>query len=307
MLMRRVSVFLLLLCLGCTAQSIAPETKQRIEQQVRAVFNLPPDVTVDISPTRASDFPNYDALTVTLSREGKNQKVEFLLSKDNKTLLRMTKIDLTKDLYAEAMSKIDTQGRPVRGNPNAKVTLVNYDDFQCPFCSRMHATLMTEILPQYGDKIKIIYKDYPLPMHPWAPHAANDANCLAKASPQGYWDLADYLHANQRAISSGGSEQKSAAELDRLTLEYGKKYGADSKQLQACVKAQSDAIVKTSVAEGDSVGVSATPTLFVNGVRLEGAVDAAEVRAVLDERLRAVGVQPPPPPPATPQATPTSK
>ena len=66
------------------------------------------------------------------------------------------------------MKKIDLAGRPVRGNPDAKVTIVNYDDFECPFCSRMHSTLMSEILPQYGDKIKIVYKDYPLSMHPWA-------------------------------------------------------------------------------------------------------------------------------------------
>ena len=96
-----------------------------------------------MGPPTASEFPNYDAVTVTMSRDGKSQKSDFLLSKDGKTLLRMTKIDLTKDIYAETMSKIDVQGRPVRGNPNAKVTIVNYDDFQCPFCSRMHSTLMS--------------------------------------------------------------------------------------------------------------------------------------------------------------------
>ena len=199
--MRRTAIFLLLLCLGCTAQSIAPETRQRVQEQVRAYFNIPPEVTIEIGPPSASDFPNYDAITVTMSHEGKSQKAEFLLSKDGKTLLRMTKIDLTKDIYADTMAKINVDGRPVRGNPNAKVTIVNYDDFQCPFCSRMHATLMTEILPQYGDRIKVIYKDFPLPMHPWASHAANDANCLAKESPAGYWELADYMHANQRLIS----------------------------------------------------------------------------------------------------------
>lgn len=297
MLMRRVAIFLLLLCVGCKAQSVPPETRQRIEQQVRAHYDVPADVAIEVGSLTPSDFPNYDSVAVTLSREGKTQKIDFLLSKDGKSLLRMTKIDLTKDLYAETMEQIDLKGRPVRGNPNAKVTIVNYDDFECPFCSRMHSTLMTEILPKYGDRVKIVYKDYPLPMHPWAPHAANDANCLARETPAGYWDLADYLHANQRAIGSSNKAdlEKAYAELDRLTLDFGKKYGADASRLQACIKAPPDQIVKASISEGDKVGVSATPTMFINGRKLEGALDESEVSAAIDQQLRAAGVQPPAP------------
>jgi protein-disulfide isomerase len=142
-----------------------------------------------------SEFANYDLVPVTMSRQDKSQKAEFLLSKDGKTLIRFTKLDLTKDPYAETMNQISLTDRPVRGNPDAKVTIVNFDDFECPFCARMHSTLMTEILPQYKDKIKIVYKDYPLlQIHPWAQHAANDANCLAKENSAAYWELADYLH-----------------------------------------------------------------------------------------------------------------
>jgi len=295
--MRRVAIFLTLLCVGCRAQTVPPETRQRIEQQVRAHYDVPAGVTMEVGSLSPSEFPNYDSVAVTLSHEGKSQKIDFLLSKDGKTLVRMTKIDLTRDLYAETMGKIDLKGRPVRGNPDAKVTIVNYDDFECPFCSRMHSTLMTEILPKYGDRVKIVYKDFPLPMHPWAPHAANDANCLARETPAGYWDLADYLHANQRAIggSSSSDLQKAYAELDRLTLDFGKKYGADTSRLQACIKAPPDQILKASMAEGDKVGVSATPTMFINGEKLEGALDGSEVSAAIDQQLRAAGVQPPAP------------
>jgi len=244
-----------------------------------------------------------------MSRAGKSQEAEFLLSKDGKTLIRFTKIDLTKDIYAETMGKINMANRPVRGNPEAKVTIVNFDDFECPFCSRMHSTLMSQILPQYGDKVKIIYKDYPLPMHPWAIHAANDANCLAKESGPAYWQLADYLHANQRSISGPQQDvQLSDKELDRVTLDFGKKNNVDLEQLQACVKTQSDATVKASMDEGDKLGVQATPTLFVNGERLEGALDADEVRSALNRQLLAAGVQPPPmPPPPSAVPAPAAK
>ncbi len=81
-------------------------------------------------------------LTVTLSGGTHSSTHDFLISKDRKTLAHMEKMDLTQDL----MSKIDTKGRPVRGNPNAKVTIINFDDFECPFCSRMHSTLFPGLL-----------------------------------------------------------------------------------------------------------------------------------------------------------------
>jgi len=210
-------------------------------------------------------------------------------------------MDLTKDIYAERMNKIDVAGRPVRGNPEAKVTVVNYDDLQCPFCSRMHETLMQEILPQYGDRIKIVYKDFPLSMHPWAPHSANNANCLAAENGKAYWDFVDYAHANQKSIGSGQDLQKSTAELDRVALDLGKKNGANMDRLQACVKAQSDKALKASMDEGDSLGLNATPTMFINGQKLEGAVGVDEVKAILNQQLLAAGVQPPAQPPAAAQ------
>jgi protein-disulfide isomerase len=321
--MKRVAFLLLLVCAGCSAQSdsskaqptpaspapaqtpaavsgtpVAPDLKAKIQRQIQAQYDLPPDVKIDVGPRRPSDFPTFDIVTITLSGGGndaRQQKVDFLLAQDGKTLAKVTKMDLTKDVYAERMNKIDVKDRPVRGNPNAKVTVVNYDDLQCPFCSRMHATLMTEILPQYGDRIRIVYKDFPLSMHPWAPHSANDANCLAAENGTAYWEFADYVHANQKAISSGQDLQKATAELDRIALDLGKKHGADADRLQACIKSQPDKQLKSSMAEGESLGLNATPTLFINGQKLEGAVDVDEIRAVLNQQLLAAGVQPPAP------------
>jgi protein-disulfide isomerase len=312
--LKHLAILALLSCLGCSAQSTAPsvpsDVNERIQRQVRAYFNIPPDVTITVGTPKPSEFPNYDLLPVTMSRAGKSQEGNFLLSKDGKTLIRFTKLDLTKDPYAETMKQITLTDRPVRGNPDAKVTIVNFDDFECPFCARMHATLMNDILPAYKDKIKIVYKDYPLiDIHPWAEHAANDANCLAKESSAAYWQLADYLHANQRQISGAQqSVQASSAELDKLTMDFGAKNGVDKDKLQACVKAQADTIVKASITEGDSLGVNATPTVFVNGERLEGALDADSVRAALNRQLLSAGVQPPAlPVPVTPQHSEASK
>jgi protein-disulfide isomerase len=291
--MKRVAVLFLLMSVGCSAQNVSPELKAKIQRQIQAQYDLPADVKVDVGPRRPSDFPTYDTVTITLSGREHEQKVEFLLSQDGKTLAKVTKLDLTKDIYAERMSKIDVAGRPVRGNPNAKVVVVNYDDLQCPFCSRMHTTLMQEILPEYGDRIKIVYKDFPLSMHPWAIHSANNANCLAAENGAAFWEFADYVHANQKAIGSGQDVQKAKAELDRIALDTGKKHDADMTRLQACIKDQRDTVLKASMAEGEALGLNATPTMFINGQKLEGAVDPDEVRAILNAQLLAAGIQPP--------------
>jgi protein-disulfide isomerase len=309
-LMNRFVLVFLLVCAGCNAQSnntsqpatassaassaaVSPELQQRIEHQVRAQYELPPEITVTVGPRQPSDIAGFDKVTLVLNGHGKEQKIDFLLSKDDKTLARMTRMDLTHDVYAERAGKMDIQGRPVRGNPDAKVTIVNYDDYECPFCSRLHSTLTQDILPQYGDKIKIVYKDYPLPMHPWAKHAANDANCLAKASPASFWEFADYVHANQQEITGAKDLNKSFADLDRITLDMGKKNGADATALQACIKNQPDTVLKDSMSEAESMGVQATPTMFINGQKLEGAVDADDVKLVLNEQLKAAGIPPP--------------
>jgi protein-disulfide isomerase len=224
----------------------------------------------------------------------KKQTYDFLVSKDSKTLIRMTKMDLSKDPYADVMSKINLSGRPTRGNKDAKVIIVNYDDFQCPFCSRMHQTLFPKLLEEYGDRVQFVYKDYPLDeIHPWATRAAVDANCLAAQNNDAYWDFADYIHANQREVNSEKGSTAQFAALDRLTTAQGQKHNLDLTKLQACIKAQSTDSVKASVKEGDGVGVTATPTLFVNGQEMDGALPLTELRAAIDMALTQAGVPAP--------------
>jgi protein-disulfide isomerase len=221
-------------------------------------------------------------------------------------MMRVIKFDLSKDPFAETMSKIDTSGRPVRGAKASKVVVVNFDDFECPFCSRMHQTLFPQILKEYGDRVTFVYKDYHLvEIHPWATHAAVDANCLAAQNNDAYWDFADYIHANQREVNSEKTPAAKTDALDRLTMLQGQRHNLDVVKLQACIKAQDETAVKASMKEAEGIGVEATPTLFINGQKIDGAVPAGEVRAALDQALKAANL--PVPEHATVAAAPTSK
>lgn len=306
-LMRRSLFVLLLVCLGCVAQSAPPDLTRKIEHQVRFYYNLPADVKITVGAiTASSDVPGYDNISVKLDGDGKQKEYTFLLSKDRMTLLRVTKFDLTKDAYADLMSKIDVKGRPIRGAKDAKVVVVNFDDFECPFCSRMHQTLFPELLKEYGDRVEFIYKDYPLTeIHPWAVHAAVNADCLADQNSEAYWDFADYIHANKQEVDKEKTPEARFEALDKMTLLQGQKHNLDSAKLQACVKAQNQDAVRASMKEADGLGVNATPTLFINGRKIDGAVPIDEVRAALDSALQDAGVPVPQHIPAGP--TPASK
>jgi len=305
-LIRRSLLIWLLVCLGCVAQSAPPEVARKIEHQVRTFYSLPAEVKVTVGAiVPGADVPGYDTVSVTLDGDGKQKEYKFLLSKDRNTMLRVTKFDLTKDAYTELMRKIDVSGRPARGAKSAKVVVVNFDDFECPFCAQMHATLFPYIFKEYGDRVTFIYKDDPLTeIHPWALHAAVDANCLAAQSSDAYWDFADYIHANKKDVDSEKTAGARFDAVDRITLEQGQKHNLDATRLGACIKAQNEDAVRASMKEADALGVNGTPALFINGQKIDGAVSLAEVRATLDAALRDAGEpvpqhDPPAPAPAS--------
>ena len=290
-LFRRSLYILLLVCLGCVAQSTPPDLARKIEHQVRTFYSLPAEVKVTVgSITPSSEVQGYDSVSVKLDDEGKQKDYVFLVSRDRSTMLRVTRFDLTKDAFGDLMSKIDVNGRPSRGAKGAKVVVVNYDDFECPFCSRMHQTLFPQILNEYGDRVTFVYKDYPLTeIHPWAVHAAVDAGCLAAQNADAYWDFADYIHANKQAVDNEKTATGRLDAIDRMAQLQGQRHNVDIVKLMACLRAQNEDAVRASMKEADAIGVNATPTLFINGQKIDGAVPISEVRAALDSALRDAG------------------
>jgi protein-disulfide isomerase len=289
---------LLALCMaaGCKAQSASQGSRdlslnRRIEVMVRAQFNVPQDYTVTLEERKPSQIPGYDTLPVTLARGAKKTVVDFLISSDGKTLARLEKFDLAKD---PAFS-IDLTGRPIRGNPAAKVTVINYDDLECPYCARMHQSLFPSTLERYKGLVRFVYKDDPLvEIHPWAMHASVDSNCLAAQSGEVYWSYVDYLHAHGDEVSGPDrNPAKSFAALDRIARQQAILGKLDAGKLDACLAKQDETPVRASAHEAESLGVEGTPALFVDGERISGALPEELVWQVIDRALRAEGIEPP--------------
>jgi protein-disulfide isomerase len=286
------------MAVGCKAQPALQERpdltlSRHIEVLVRAQYNVPQDYAVTLGARKPSQVPGYDALPVTLSRGATSQVVDFLISTDNKTLARLEKFDLANNL----IFSINVAGRPIRGNPAAKVTVINFDDLECPYCAQMHRTLFPSTLDHYKDNVRFIYKDNPLPpeMHPWAMHAAVDANCLAAQSADVYWAYVDYIHGHGQEVSGEDRNlAKSFDALNRIARQQATLGRLDANKLDACIAQQDESAVRASMKEVEALRIDSAPAVFVDGERIDGALPQAQVWQVIDRALRAARVEPPP-------------
>jgi len=287
-MIRKISVLLMLLVLGCHAQNpvSTDELNRRVEKRARQMMGVPGYVQARVIGRKDSGYmPGADLITIEFSYQGQKQNVEMLITKDNKTLLPATRMDLTVDPQDEAMSMIDIKGRPIRGAADAKVTMVVFDDYQCPFCSKFHQTVL-EVLKDYGDRVKVVYKDFPLyTIHPWAERAAVDSQCLAAQKGEAYWDFVDALHANGKQIAAVSGAENQQKAVDNLAKELGAKHAVDAAKLEACIAQQPKEALHASQAEAEKLKIEGTPAVFINGERLDGAVPADALRQMLDSAL----------------------
>ena len=286
------------LSLGCHAQpaggTLSPELYRRVEILVRERAKVPPNYVIQIGPRTHSEVPGFDQIEVSFKVEGESSKpVSFLLSTDGKTLAQLSKFDLSRD----PRTLLTGGDRPSRGGTaSAPVQIVGFDDLECPFCARLNAEIFPALLTRYGTQVRIVYRDLPIPQHPWAMRAAIDVNCVAAESVAGYWDLVDQIHA--KAGDFGGPEHSLQAAndaLDKLATEEAKKQHVNEGAVAACVKKQDDAAVKASMKIGEELDVASTPVLYVNGEKFEGAYPLTDLFRFIDSALVAEGRTPPPP------------
>jgi len=290
----------LVLCGAPAARSATPQASQppvqgalhrKIELMIRSEFNVPSSCEIKIGARTPSLVPGYDTLRVTVLQGNKSTDVDFLISSDDKTLARMEKFDLDSN----PALLIDVRDRPIRGNPDAPVTVVNFDDLECPGCAYMHQQLFPAALDRYGNAVRFIYKDNPLTdIHPWALHAAVDATCLADQGANVYWSYVDYVHAHIQEVSGEGRDlPKSFSKLDQIASAQAVGAGLNPQRLQACLKKQDETPVRQSMREAAGLGIDRTPTLIVNGEQVRGFTSVDDIWKVIDRALRESGVDPP--------------
>lgn len=169
------------------------------------------------------------------------------------------------------------EGAPTLGKKGASVTLVEFSDFQCPFCNRFAPTLK-RVEKEYGDKVYIVYRQYPIPsLHPFALKAAEASLC---ANEQGkFWELHDLMFAEQTRLAVSDLKEKAT------------RLGMDKKKFDTCMdNGRYVEQVQNDIQEASRIGVTGTPAVFINGVELKGgAVPFETVAAAIDKELKSAG------------------
>ena len=162
---------------------------------------------------------------------------------------------------------------PVLGDVNAPITLIEYSDFQCPYCARAEATVK-QIIKDYPGKIKLVYKNFPLSNHDDAFIAAEAGLCAQEQSESKFWQLHDIMFADPKGLKLTGLVSKA------------KSVGLDINKFESCVKSSKHALrVNQDLAEGAKYGVNSTPAFFINGVLLLGAQPYEAFKQIIDEEL----------------------
>lgn len=264
---------------------------REIEVLLRSQFSVPPDYDIVFGAKSKSDTAGFDTLPVIFVHQGKQTKVNFLISKDGGTLARLEKFDVRKN---PALS-IDVNNRPVRGSSSAKVEIINFDDLECPYCAVLNSEILPKTLERYKGLIKIVYKDLPIEGHPWATRAAVDANCLASLSDSAYWAYVDYVHNHREEISGKQMDlSKSFQALDGIASKIGGQSRVVEPQLTMCLNKQDQSIVNSSLGLAKTLGLEGTPQVFVDGERLPaGARPTSELWPAIDRALKSRGIEPP--------------
>jgi protein-disulfide isomerase len=176
-------------------------------------------------------------------------------------------------LSAETQAKLAGTGAPSFGPADAKVTIIEFSDFQCPFCTRA-ASVAHQIKEKYGDKVRFVFRQYPLPMHGDAHLAAQAA--LAAHQQGKFWEYHDLLFANQRALTRSSLE------------DYAQQVNLNVPQLKKALDDQAlKAAVDSDVKLGEEVNVNGTPTLFINGKRVANPTEFEPVAKLIDAALGA--------------------
>ena len=256
------------LCLSILPAQEKPKSaldKTQMEAFVRHLLAVIPEVQVKVDDPKPSIVGNLLQVDVHFTYGTRSQDETFFVTKDGHNVVRGYVYDVAKNPFEPELEKLKTDKAPSFGAASAPVTFVVFSDFQCPNCREEAKALRQNLPATFPTQVRFFFKDYPLEqIHPWAKSAAIAGRCIYQQSPAKFWEYHDWIYDKQAEIN--------ADTLKNQVLEFANNAkDLDTLQLGRCIDTKAtEAEVDASIAEGKTLKVDATPTIFLNGRRLVG-------------------------------------
>jgi protein-disulfide isomerase len=254
--------------------------KATLEAYARHLFVWAPPIKVEIGDPQPSPLPGFSEVHVHASAGNASADETLYVSKDGQKILRGTVFDVNQNPFKPELEKLHTELQPSFGTPGATVVIVLFSDFQCPYCKDEAKSLRTNLLSTYPTQVRLYFKDLPLSqIHPWAMPAALAGRCIFKQNPAMFWEYHDWIYEHQGEMNVDNLKLK--------IMEFIKGKEIDALQLERCMDTKAtEPEIEKSMAEAKALGVSGTPTLFVNGRLLVGqSATWANLRPVIDYEI----------------------
>lgn len=255
------------------------DLRARVQRYLTSYFQLAPQESLTVDEIWSVENPSLWGLAITKKQAGKTSTDVYMLSKDLKTLSLGRVLDFTRDLDAENLEKVNLNNAPFRGPDNAAVTLITYCDLQCPDCKEMSANLR-RVLPGYGDKVRLMFKNFPLmSRHAWAEPAAIAARCAYIQRADAFWNFYDFFYLQQDSVTTKNVRDKA--------ITVAREAGLDTNAFAQCFDTKTTAsAIQGDLYEANKLGVRGTPTILVNGRFISNEeMTEKDYRELIDEAL----------------------
>lgn len=261
------------------AESAAPKlNKQTFEAYVRYAEGFPAVVQIAVDDPTPSPFKGYYRVLVHLSSGAQKLDRLYYVSADGQQFIAGNIWDVNRSPFVDTLQHLPTNG-PSFGPANAKITIVVFSDFECPYCRELAKTLRDNIPQKYPNDVRVIFEDFPIDaIHKWARSAAEAAHCIAAEKPEAFWAFHDWIFEHQQEVDSANLTAKVTAFAQQQSL--------DATKISGCMANHATAAqVNASQKAGQELQISRTPTLFINGRMVPGAVPWEQLDTVIKMEL----------------------
>jgi protein-disulfide isomerase len=255
-----------------SSSSSDPALTKSTEAFIRKLFGWGPSYQLELGPMKPSPSPDFYTVPIKVTVGGQSDTGTVYVSKDGKTFLRGEMFDTTKDPFADNRAKLKVADSPTLGPADAKFTLYEFSDFECPHCRALH-TVLKQWSTEHPD-VRIVFKNFPLTqIHPWAETAAIGAHCAYIQNPAAFWTIQDQIFDAQDLISAENV-------WDKL-VSFAASSNLDASSFKSCLTSDSaKAAIASDVALGSSLAITSTPTIYLNARPLIGP-DSAQLTQLL--------------------------